>query len=89
MIKIIKAEYIAEKQIRLFFSDQSWGEYNFQLLIDRQAELVILLQDDSYFADFFLELGALCWKNGFELSAGSLHRKLQEQGLLHSQQQAA
>ena len=89
MIKIIKAEYIGEKKIRLLFSDQSWGEYDLQPLIDWQTELVIPLQDAHYFSDFFLELGALCWKNGFELSAGSLNRKLKEQGKLHTHQQAA
>jgi hypothetical protein len=58
-------------------------------LIDRQTELVIPLKDTNYFSDFFLELGALCWKNGLELSAGSLNRKLQEQGKLHTQQHEA
>lgn len=89
MIKIIKAEYISEKKIRLLFSDQSWGVFDLQPLIDRQTELVIPLQDTDYFTDFFLELGALCWKNGFELSPGSLNKKLQKQGKLNQHQNAA
>jgi hypothetical protein len=40
------------------------------------------LKDPAFFADFFLELGALCWRNGFELSGASLHRKLSERGEL-------
>ncbi|MGD0959630.1 MAG: hypothetical protein ABSB19_07475 [Methylomonas sp.] len=60
-----------------------------QPLIDRQTELVIPLQDADYFSDFFLELGALCWKNGLELGAGSLYKKPQEQGKLRTCKQAA
>ncbi len=89
MIKIIKAEHIGGKVIRLQFCDQSWGEYDFQPLIERQTELIIPLQDANYFAGFFLELGALCWKNGLEFSAGSLKNKLYEQGKLHTHQKAA
>lgn len=83
MIKIIKAEHIEHKVIRLLFSDQSWGEYDLQALIDRQTELAEPLRDERYFSRFFLEFGALCWKNGLELSPGSIYRKLQEQGKLH------
>ena len=44
--------------------------------------MVRLLRDPAFFADCFLELGALCWRNGFELSASSLHRRLEEHGAL-------
>jgi hypothetical protein len=47
------------------------------------------LNDDAYFKQYFLELGALCWRNGFELSPGHIHQKLAEQHLLHSKNQAA
>ncbi len=40
------------------------------------------LKDPAFFADCFLEPGALCWRNGFELSASSLHRKLAQRGAL-------
>ena len=89
MIKIVHAEHIGNKVIRLQFSDHSWGDYDLQPLIDKRTELVIPLQDNTYFSQFFLELGALCWKNGLELSPGSLCRKLQEQGRLHAGSEAA
>lgn len=89
MIKIIKAVYIEKKMIRLWFSDQSYGDYDLKPLIDRQTEMVVPLQNENYFSQFFLELGALCWKNGLELSPGSLHKKLQEQGKLRTGQKAA
>jgi len=67
----------------LYFSDNSWGDYDLQPLIDRQTELVIPLNDEAYFKQFFLELGALCWRNGLELSPGNIHKKLAEQQQLH------
>ena len=89
MIKIIHAAYLGNKVIRLQFSDHSWGDYDMQPLIAKQTELVLPLQDDGYFSQFFLELGALCWKNGLELSPGSLYRKLQGRGYLHVGSEAA
>ena len=68
MIKIIQAQYVQQRILRLYFSDNSFGDYDLQALIDRQTELVMALNDDVYFKQFFLELGALCWPNGLELS---------------------
>ncbi len=45
-------------------------------LIDRQYGMVTALNDEVYFKQFFLELGALCWPNGLELSHGNIHQKL-------------
>ncbi len=89
MIKIVKAEYLEHKIIRLWFSDQTVGDYDLQPLLDKQTELVTPLQDEVYFKQFFLELGALCWKNGLELSPGNIHFKLREQGKLQSDLKAA
>lgn len=89
MIKIINATYLTQKVIQLEFSDHSWGKYDLQPLIDKQSELVIPLQNETYFSGFFLELGALCWKNGLELSGGSIHKKLHDQGKLNFAAQAA
>lgn len=83
MIKIIQAKHLQEKILRLSFSDSSWGDYDLQPLIDRQTELVKPLNDEAYFKQFFLELGALCWRNGLELSPGNIHKKLAEQQQLH------
>lgn len=83
MIKIVNAQHVGKRVIRLSFSDHSGGDYDLQPLIARQTELVFPLENEDYFSQFFLELGALCWKNGLAFSVGSLHRKLQESGGLH------
>jgi hypothetical protein len=46
MIKIIRAQYSQQKVLRLYFSDNSWGDYDLQVVCDRQTELVIPLNDD-------------------------------------------
>ena len=89
MIKIIQAQYLRQRILRLYFSDHSYGDYDLRPLIDRQTELTIPLDDDAYFKQFFLELGALSWRNGLELSPGNIHRKLAEQQQLHFETKAA
>ena len=53
MIKIIRAQYSQQKVLRLYFSDNAWGDYDLQTLCDRQTELVIPLNDEQYFKTFF------------------------------------
>ncbi|MFZ4860196.1 MAG: DUF2442 domain-containing protein [Desulfuromonadaceae bacterium] len=89
MIKITHAHHVHEKVLRLTFSDNSYGDYDLQPLINRQTELVVPLNDELYFKQFYLELGALCWRNGLELSPSNIHRKLAEQQLLHYESKVA
>ena len=89
MIKIVTVEYLGNKIMRLRFSDSTWGDFDLQPLIDRDTELVSPLRDDRFLAEYFLELGALCWKNGLELSPWSIHQKLKEQGRLQIGVEAA
>ncbi len=89
MIKIIQAKYLQDKVIKIHFSDESFGDYNLLPLVEKQSELTKDLQDDDFFQQFYLEMGALCWRNGLELSPGNIYRKLQNQQLLHKSDKAA
>lgn len=89
MINIVQAHYVEARVVRLFFSDGCSGDFDVQPLIDRSTVMVKPLEDDVFFQDFFIELGALCWKNGFELSPESLYQKLSAQDLLKFKQVAA
>jgi hypothetical protein len=73
----------------VYTAENSYGDYDVQPLIDRQTELVIPLNDEQYFRQFFLELGALFWRNGLELSPGNIHRKLEAQQKLHYESKVA
>lgn len=89
MIKIIRANYLHDTMIRLTFSDGMVGDYDLRPLLDCDTVMVKPLQEPAFFQDFFLELGALCWKNGFELSPGSIYHKLENLGLLKQQDKVA
>ena len=82
MIKIVKADLLRDRLVRLEFSDGTMGDYDLQPLIARGTEVVTPLESDVFFQQFFLELGALCWPNGFELSGGGIQQRLREQGKL-------
>jgi len=87
MIKIVKAEHIRQAQLRLTFSDGTQGDYDFAPLLAKETVLTLPLQNPEYFKAYFIELGAVCWKNGLEFSPAALHLELQSAGKLSRVQQ--
>jgi len=83
MIKIIQANYLKDKTIQIHFSDGSWGNYNLQPLIDKRSTLTKEIEDQVDFQKFYLEMGALCWRNGLELGPSSIHHELEQQQRFH------
>jgi len=84
MIKIVKAKYLDGYRIRLFFSDGSVADYDFSELLRKKSSLTKDLEDLEYFKNFLIDLGAIGWKNGLELSPWSLYEKARERGWLQS-----
>jgi hypothetical protein len=82
MIKIIRVEPAPGFLLRLEFSDGTAGDYDLGPLVDRATELTRPLGEPGFFSSVFLELGALAWPNGFELSPSAVHRELEERGAL-------
>jgi hypothetical protein len=82
MIKLASARASGEAQLELHFSDGSFGTWSAAELIRRDTELTRPLADPDYFRRAFVEAGALAWPNGLELSAHSLHSRLQGAGAL-------
>ena len=89
MIKIIQANYLKDKTIQIHFSDGSWGNYNLQPLIDKRSTLTKEIEDQVDFQKFYLEMGALCWRNGLELGPSSIHHKLEQQQRFHHNEMIA
>jgi hypothetical protein len=89
MIKIVGAEPVRDRILRLEFSDGSSGDYDLGPLIARGTSLTSMLADDAYFGRFFLELGALSWPNGFELAPSAIHRQLKDRGALKAPSRVA
>ena len=82
MIKIVNTTYIKEYIVRLEFSNDSYADYDFSYLLSKKSVLTEPLRDKEYFKSFFLELGAICWKNGLELSPESIYEKTRVSGEL-------
>jgi hypothetical protein len=89
MIKLTNAEYKKDYKILLRFSDSSWGTFDFAELVKTNTAMTAPLADTAFFQRFFIELGALAWPNGFDLSAVSLQKRLDERGELHRDAVAA
>lgn len=82
MIKLTAIKPEASQVVWLAFSDGSSGRWSFADLIARDTIMTRPLAHSDFFQRAFIEGGALAWPNGFELSADSLHRRLDEAGLL-------
>ncbi len=89
MIKIVAADLVNEHEIRLRFSDDSSGVFDFSPFMEAGTAMTDPLCDPAFFRSFYLELGALAWPNGFDLSAASLQQRLDEQGRLRRSSAAA
>jgi hypothetical protein len=85
MIKLVGLRVVGRDRLSLAFSDGSTGEWSAGELIGRDTVMTRPLTDADYFARAFIEAGALAWPNGLELSATSLHRRLDEAGALRRQ----
>ena len=59
MIKIVAAEYVNDREIRLRFLDDSSGTVDFSPFLDAGTAMTEPLRDPEFFRRFFLELGAL------------------------------
>jgi Protein of unknown function (DUF2442) len=89
MIRLVGIEPRGALTLWLRFSDGSAGSYDFSSFAAADTVMTRPLADPVFFARCFIEAGALAWPNGFDLSAASLHRQLQETGGLRRDPAAA
>lgn len=89
MIKLVAVEDKGGARLLLRFSVGAWGVCDFTPFVQANTTMTAPLADPEFLARYFIEAGALAWPNGFELSAGSLHRKLDVTGELHRDVAAA
>jgi hypothetical protein len=82
MIELVRILVEGPATLRLVFSDGCSGRWSAAELIARDTVMTRPLADPAWFARAFVAAGALAWPNGFELSASSLYRRLEEQGAL-------
>lgn len=83
MIKLTRIEPHDDYTIQLYFSDDSSGEYDFSDYVNAATPMTKPLQDVGFFKRCFVEMGALTWPNGFDLSPAALHERLKQANKLH------
>ncbi len=90
MIKILCAQYDAGYCISCEFSDGTAGAYDLKtLLFSKETALTVPLRNMADFRCFFLQSGALCWKNGLELDPSAIYLELKQSGKLYQMKKAA
>jgi len=82
MIKITRAMHRGDCRIELEFSSGDVGQVDLADLARKTGSMAAPLRDPATFGTFFLELGALAWGNGLELSPEALYRRAQAAGTL-------
>lgn len=82
MIKIVCATRHRDYVLEIEFSDGSAGDYDLAPVLAKDTELRRPLLDPIYLDRFSLDLGALCWPNGLELSPETIHHRLSTAGSL-------
>jgi hypothetical protein len=89
MIKLIAIEPKQGYGMLLRFSNGACGTFDFTPFVEAGTEMTEPLRDPAFFKRCFIEAGALAWPNGFDMSAGSLHQRLRDEGKLHRDPKAA
>ena len=74
MIKVLNIKVVDSFMLELIFSNGDTAHFDgADYLASRSGSLLDLLRNPSYFSRCFVDAGALCWPNGFELSGSRVH----------------
>jgi hypothetical protein len=82
MTDVVSVKHLGGYKLRVGFSDGSAGVHDFSSTAARDGEMVQPLKDLAFFAEVFIELGALTWPNGFDLDPIALHDRMAKAGEL-------
>jgi len=82
LLKARKVEVTAPYRLRVWFTDGSVGERDFEEELSRGGPVAQPLLDPEFFAQVFLDYGAPTWPNGYDMAPWALHQDMEEEGLL-------
>ena len=66
--KIKRVRSFGECRLDITFDDGAHGVHDLAWAFERIGEMNTPLQEPAFFARVFLEVGALAWPNGYDLS---------------------
>jgi Protein of unknown function (DUF2442) len=80
IIDVISVKPVGGFKLRVAFSDGSAGVHDFSSTVARDGEMVRPLKEPAFFAQVFVELGALTRPNRFDLDSIALHDRMSAAG---------
>jgi hypothetical protein len=82
MIDVVGLRRLGGYKLEIEFSDGTVGVRDFAFVKDKSGSMVEPLKDPAYFANVFIEDGALTWPNGYDWAPAALHAEMKAEGLL-------
>jgi hypothetical protein len=82
MIEVVSVRAVGDHELEIEFSDGTVGARVFSEIAAKTGEMAEPLKDAGYFAQVFIEDGALTWPNGYDWDPEALHRDMKRAGLL-------
>lgn len=89
IIHVIRVLRLGGYRLKLWFSDGMAGEWDFSELAREAGPMVEPFKDVAYFNRVFVEVGGLCWPNGYDWSPEALHSDMAKAGVLKFESAAA
>ena len=80
MIKVSKIQWLDGYRLRVRFTDDTVGDYDFAKIVNERGPMVEPLRDVEYFKRVFVEFGAPTWPNGFDVAPDWLYREIANAG---------
>jgi Protein of unknown function (DUF2442) len=74
-LHVVRAEYVADHRIHLWFSDDSDGHVDLAPVLN--GPIFERLKDPVFFRQFRLEGHAIAWENGADFAPEYLHKLVQ------------
>ena len=83
LVKVKRVAVTGRHKLRLWFTDGSTGERDFDDELAKGGPMAEPLRDPAFFAQVFLDQGAPTWPNGYDMAPWALHKDMEREGLLH------
>ncbi|MBI1870562.1 MAG: DUF2442 domain-containing protein [Chlamydiae bacterium] len=78
MYWVVKAEYVENFKIRVFFNDKIEGIVDLHEMVHHDHRSIVKeLKDEKRFKKFKVEMDTIVWENGLDLAPEFLHDKVQ------------
>jgi hypothetical protein len=82
--KIIRVKPLGGHRLDVAFDDGAHGVHDLAWVFEKIGPMNAPLQDPKEFARVFLEVGALVWPNGYDLSPWNIRKRMEDAGELKS-----